>query len=464
MMDVGIGNEELINMGIISALFLGIFITAEILRVTIKPKVEVTRKFVHFAGGMVTLSFSYVFDTHWAVLIMCIGFVAVLFSTKKLNLLESVHGIDRPSSGGIFFPFAVYITWFFADYNSQPDYYLIGMLILSISDSMAALVGTNYGRFLFLVEKERKSVEGTIIFMLVTFLITEQGMLHLTDVGAVKASLCGLYITILITGFELLSLKGSDNLFIPVGTVYILIRYPTQSEAEMIFQLFLLTAILIGFIATGRWTKVFGFSGLVGIGLMAYGAWALVEFPWFIPVLTGFLLANFSPWFKPLQDKDYEKMRIRTVFYLVAIMFGWILIVNLFLDLQAFLIVPYLFSFITVMDIFWRRRIKLIEENKSESHRRMAKPPVWLRVIILFVIFYPIQRYFYSDLNLLAAAITVIPTGIIYTHYSERVYSKIKEAYVRIDVMRYNLSISFAFSLLVLAVYYGVLKGLSLWL
>jgi len=460
MPDLGIGQQELIRMGIISGLFISIFVIAEVLRITIKPKVEVTRKFVHFFGGMVTLSFSYVFNTHWAVLLMCIGFVGILFGSKKMNMLKSVHGIDRPSSGGIFFPLAVYFTWVFAHYYHQPDYYLIGLLILSISDSMAALVGTNYGRFLFLVEKERKSIEGTVMFFLITFLITEQGMLHLTEVGAVKASLCGVYVAILVTGFELLSLKGSDNLFIPIGTVYILIRYPKQSVDEMVFQLFLLIAILVSFIATGKWTKVFGFSGLVGIGLMAYGAWALVEFPWFIPVLTGFFLANFGHWFKPIQDKDYEKLRIRTVFYLVAIMFIWILIVNLFLDFQSYFIVPYLFSFISVMDLLWRRRIKLTK-NMNEPKKASSEPPQWLRLVILYVIFYPIQLYFYPNLQLVSAAIVVIPMAYVYTILTEKVYSKFKNSYISMDVMRYNLMISFVVSFLVMAMYYGIIQVLT---
>ena len=88
MPDLGIGQQELIRMGIISGLFISIFVIAEVLRLTIKPKVEVTRKFVHFFGGMVTLSFSYVFNTHWAVLLMCIGFVGILYGSKKMNMLK----------------------------------------------------------------------------------------------------------------------------------------------------------------------------------------------------------------------------------------------------------------------------------------------------------------------------------------------------------------------------------------
>lgn len=240
MLEFTLSHKDLLWMSIISGLFVSIFAIAELVRYFFNPKVEFTRKFVHFSGGMVTLSFSYIFESHWAVLIMCVAFVSILYGSKKLNLLSSVHGIKRPSSGGILFPIAVYSTRIFAMYNNQPHFYLIGILILSISDSMAALVGTSYGKFLFLIEKERKSLEGTLIFFLLTFLITEVVLLHLTSLDAAKATLTGIYVAILVTGFELLSLKGTDNLFIPIGTVYILIRFPNNTVDEMLFQLSLL--------------------------------------------------------------------------------------------------------------------------------------------------------------------------------------------------------------------------------
>lgn len=459
MAEFSIPNQEWLRILIISGIFISIFVTSELISVLLKPSVEVTRKFVHFTGGMVTLSFSYLFTSHWSVLILSLGFVGILYTTKKLNLLKSVHGIERPSSGGIYFPFAVYLTWLASNLNHQPDYYLIGMLILSISDSMAALVGTTYGKFLFLIEKERKSVEGTVIFFLITFLITEQSMLHLTEVGAVKASLCGIYVAILVTGFELISLKGSDNFFIPVGTVYILLRYPRQTQDEMIFQLLLLIVLLFSFIFIGKLTRVFGFSALVGIGLMAYGSWGLVDYPWFIPVATAFCLATFGFGLKKTSQQDPKRFRIRTVFYLLGIMLIWILIANLFLDFQSIFIVPYIFSVVSVLDLFWRRHIILLKTNGIQVHR-FLQPNQILRLLILFLVFYPVQQLFYPDLNLLAAAITVIPLGFIYTLITEKVYAKIHESYHRIDVMMYNLVMSIGFSVVVLGTYMGLTYGI----
>lgn len=456
MIEFSISNQDWFYIFIISGIFISIFISSELIQFLFHPPIEVTRKFVHLSGGIITLTFSYLFTSHWAVLILCIGFVGILYSTKKLKLLNSVHGIERPSLGGLYFPLAVYITFIISSINQQPHLYLIGMLILSISDSMAALVGTSYGKFLFLIEKERKSVEGTLIFLLMTFLITEQGMLHLTDAGPLKATLCGIYVAILVTGFELLSLKGTDNLFIPIGTVYILIKYPRQSSDEMIFQLFLLIGILLAFIFIGKIKNKLGFSALAGIGLMAYGAWGLVEFPWFIPISTAFLLVNFGDFFIQSSNSEQRIFRIRTVFYLLGMTFLWILIVNIFLEYQSIFIVPYIFTILTVLNLSWHRQIKH-KIIQGETLTSFQKIPEIFRLLILFVLFYPIQLLYYPDLNLLFVAISTIPFSFLFNYFTNIIFTKMSEALGRIDIMRYNLFMSILLSLMVLFLYWGLI-------
>ncbi|NCP85238.1 MAG: hypothetical protein GW823_10180, partial [Bacteroidetes bacterium] len=89
-----------------------------------------------------------------------------------------------------------------------------------------------------------------------------------------------------------------------------------------------------------------------------------------------------------------------------------------------------------------------------------SDPPQWLRLVILFVIFYPIQLYFYPNLQLVSAAIVVIPMAYVYTILTEKVYSKFKNSYISMDVMRYNLMISFVVSFLVMAMYYVIVDVL----
>jgi len=67
---------------IVAAIFLVMVGLGELLRGTGACSQEGTRKFVHFTGGIVSLSFAYVFASHWTVLGLGIVFIG-LMTTKK---------------------------------------------------------------------------------------------------------------------------------------------------------------------------------------------------------------------------------------------------------------------------------------------------------------------------------------------------------------------------------------------
>ncbi|MEW5822619.1 MAG: hypothetical protein AB1782_20670, partial [Cyanobacteriota bacterium] len=206
---------EIANALIIAVLYLIIFVVAELGRYYRHIETEKTRKFVHLTSGIIALSFGYLFKFHWTVLILCSGFALILVITKKLDLLKSIHDVDRESKGGIYYPVAVYITFVFASIIQKPEFYFLSILVLAISDTLAALIGKKYGFNVFRVEEDTKSVEGSLIFFLMTFLILLIGLKMLTDLNIIIIILSSIYITILVTSFEAISLCGADNIFIP---------------------------------------------------------------------------------------------------------------------------------------------------------------------------------------------------------------------------------------------------------
>ena len=88
---------------------------------------------------------------------------------------------------------------------------VIALLVMSLSDSSAALIGIKYGT----TRLFNKSLEGTLAFLISTYLI-----IFLLS----SASLMLLLIaTITATVIELFSTpKFNDNIFIPVATAFIL--------------------------------------------------------------------------------------------------------------------------------------------------------------------------------------------------------------------------------------------------
>ena len=190
---------DLIWASIISIIFVSLFVIAEIAR---KKGVctEATRKFVHFGGAFVTIFFPFILTSHWTVLALAIGFALIMIITKKFQFLQSVHGVERKSEGAIYHPIAIYSCFLYSQIIHQPMFYVISILILAISDALAALVGKNYGAKEYQVEVGiRKTVEGSVTFLLTSFLIVHLILLLTTNTGRVESVLIALLISIIVT-------------------------------------------------------------------------------------------------------------------------------------------------------------------------------------------------------------------------------------------------------------------------
>ena len=267
---------DFIWASIISIIFLSLFIIAEIAR---KKGVctEGTRKFVHFGGAFVTIFFPFVLSSHWTVLALAVGFAIIMILTKKLNLLKSIHCVDRKSDGAYYHPIAIYSCFLYSQILNQPWFYVISILILAISDALAALVGKNYGAKEYLVEVGiRKTYEGSITFFLTTFLITHLILLLATNISRAESVLIALLIAIIVTLFEANSLRGADNLFIPLGTLFILSKTIHSTVSSISFQIEILLAFLFGYLILMLPYKRISFSGVVLLGLINYIVWALL--------------------------------------------------------------------------------------------------------------------------------------------------------------------------------------------
>ena len=380
--------QEGIAAAIIGGLFLLIFAIAELWRYYRQPPAELTRKLVHFSGGTVALSFSYIFQSHWTILILDILFLAIIVISKHTGYLQSVHGVDRKSSGGEYFPIAVYACFLIASLKNEPHFYVISILVLAISDSMAALVGSRYGFKLYRVEADQeKSIEGSTIFFLVTFVIVHLGLLLLSDIGRAESVLAAVIIALVVTGFEAISLGGTDNLFIPFGVIFILARLTYDSAEEMLRQLGILLLISLFVIFISRSRRKLGSSGLLGIALAGYGAWALIGFDWFIPIAIGFILFSYLDVFAEQPQTHDELFRIQPVFYMLALSTCWVLVTNMFDGYEHMFVVPYIISLAANLSILWKRRAALDIAERGQISKKILNWSYPLRALFLTIIF-----------------------------------------------------------------------------
>lgn len=279
--------RELLAAALIGGAFLAIFALAEAWKRASDPPVEWTRKFVHFFGGLIAAAFPWAFQTRWSVVALALVFLAIIWGSRRLGLLASVHGVERESQGGIYYPLAV-LTVFLVGHD-RPVFYLVAILALVVSDTLAALVGSMYGRKAYSVETDRRSLEGSAVFFLTTFLVTHLPLLLMLELDPLVSVLVAVQLAIVVTQFEAISLRGSDNLLVPVATFYVLHKL-TQYGADYIAGQLVAQLIMIVLIGLVAWrSRALTFSGAMALMLFGYGLYALAGPEWVVAPGMGLL-------------------------------------------------------------------------------------------------------------------------------------------------------------------------------
>jgi phytol kinase len=318
---------DLIPALVLAVIFPAIFAGGELVRRKLPDRPELSRKFIHFGGGMAALCFPFVLRSPATVLLLAMLFAAFILLTKRTGMLQSVHGVDRQSSGAVYFPVAIALLYLLG--RDRQVFYLIAVLTLTISDSLAALAGTRYGAITYEVEEGRKSLEGSLVFFFITFLCVHLPLLLMSDLGRPESVLIALVIAILVTGFEAISLQGIDNIFVPLGTFFILVKmtpYPLAAIIEQTWVLFLIIAVSLVFTAL---QKVFKPSGLIGMILVNYAAWSLCGFSWFLPILLAqLLLYTLVLRFRQKVPEDITNYQVKVLFYTALVPMALIFAAN----------------------------------------------------------------------------------------------------------------------------------------
>lgn len=215
--------DDLLPITWLSACFLGLFGLSELIHRTTSTKVEHTRKFVHFGTGVLTLMFPVFLTSSWSVLLLCGSFAVILLLSLKYQFLPSINAIDRKSHGSILYPVAVYSSFLLYEYHDNNlMFFYAPILILAISDPMAALFGKRWPNGKFTIGKDTKTLVGCSAFIVSAFLVLIG--LSILFGQQISFNLCYqlLLVSIGAAFVEALSGKGTDNLTIPLSVVVLL--------------------------------------------------------------------------------------------------------------------------------------------------------------------------------------------------------------------------------------------------
>lgn len=187
---------------------------------------EVIRKIVHVGTGNVILL------AWWLDIPAIVGISAsaiasiVTLLSYRFPILPGINSVGRQSLGTFFYSVSIgiLIAWFWN--IQQPQYAVLGVLVMAWGDGLAALIGKRFGKNQYEVFGGRKSLEGSATMAAVTFTVS---FLVLLSVGGnfLQAALVSLMVAVVTTALETFSLLGIDNLTVPLGSAalaYILNR------------------------------------------------------------------------------------------------------------------------------------------------------------------------------------------------------------------------------------------------
>jgi phytol kinase len=271
-----------------------------------RPHPEVSRKLLHVGMGVVTLSFPWLFASTWPVWVLSAVSVLLLAATRTPSALQRRLGgvidtVERSSLGDIYFPIGV--ASIFQLSHRDPVLYGIPVLLLTVADATAALIGTFYGKTRYDAVEGTKSAEGSLAFFLVAFLSTHVVLLLCTDTGRVESLLLGLTVGLLVMMIEAVAWKGLDNLLVPLGGFLLLTGYMHLSVATLA-TLFGATVVWVAFVFALRGRSTLNDAAMIGAALVGYLSWTIGGWAWAIPPVVLFLGYMFA-W--PLQDVVHER-------------------------------------------------------------------------------------------------------------------------------------------------------------
>lgn len=269
-----------------------------------QPHPEIARKSMHVALGLVTLSFPWLFDAPWPVITLAVLAVAALVAVRRVKVMretvgEVIHGVHRESAGELVFPIAVAAVFTLA--KGDAVLFVVPMLLLTLSDALAALIGVRYGMTHYAsTEGTTKSIEGSAAFFLSAFLATHIALLLATDTGRAESLLIGLQMGLLMTLVEAVAWRGLDNLLVPLAGFALLKDAARRDLPELITGLVVLGLLALA-ISLWRRRTTLDTSGVVASVLVGFVTWTIGGVAWLAAPLAA--LASYALLWPPGENE-----------------------------------------------------------------------------------------------------------------------------------------------------------------
>jgi len=209
---------QIANLFYVTLAFAALFAVSELLFRKFSWSGEQTRKLSHTLSGLFCLSFPWLFQDLGYIYLLGGGFMLFLHITERKGWMPSIHQVSRQTRGALLFPLAVMCCFTAAHFMYNDRFFFVPLLLLALADAAACLVGQKWPLRTFKVRGSEKSWGGSLTFLGIALVISSIGLWNVFYYPIFSI----LSVALAATLAEAVSIKGWDNITIPITALWVM--------------------------------------------------------------------------------------------------------------------------------------------------------------------------------------------------------------------------------------------------
>lgn len=203
---------------VISILYIGLVIG--ISGLFSKASKEASRKFIHIMLANWWIIAMIFFDNIWIAGILPALFIIINYASYKFDIIKSMERDDdsgeEKTLGTVFYAVSLLIVVMLCfGFFKNTIIGLVGILVMGYGDGFAAIAGKSIKSKEFTILGGKKSLAGCSTMLIISLIIISCALAYFNvQYWYIKS----IIIAIVATIFEAISVKGTDNLTVPILT------------------------------------------------------------------------------------------------------------------------------------------------------------------------------------------------------------------------------------------------------
>lgn len=183
---------------------------------------EASRKFIHIMLGNWWLIAMYFFNNVWFAAFVPLTFVIINYISYKKDIIKVIEREENKKDGlgTVYYACSLLILVIITfGVLNKPILGLVPIFVMAFGDGLAAIFGKLIKSKKYKVYDTEKSIAGSLTMFIVSFIIISIYLIYINNpFWYLKAIIISLIITVL----EAISIKGTDNITVPIATLIML--------------------------------------------------------------------------------------------------------------------------------------------------------------------------------------------------------------------------------------------------